>query len=74
MLYLCSCRSCSVTVGVTSGRNSRVCGDVGEVPMAGLCGSWALGSQEEAGTVVGLASGLFADVVEVASERWWAQW
>ena len=46
----------------------------GEVPMAGLCRSWASGSQEEAGAVVGLEVELFADLVEVASERWWAQW
>jgi hypothetical protein len=45
-----------------------------EGPVAGLCGSWAPGSQEEAGAVVGSAVGSFADVVEVASERWWAQW
>jgi hypothetical protein len=29
MLYLWGRRSCGVTVGVTGGRNSRVCGDVG---------------------------------------------
>jgi hypothetical protein len=29
MLYLCGRRSCIVTVGVTGGRNIRVCGDVG---------------------------------------------
>ena len=46
----------------------------GEVPMAGLCGSWASGLQEEAGAVVGLAVGYFVDVVEVASKWWWAQW
>ncbi len=45
----------------------------GEVPMAGLC-SWALESQEEAGAMVGLAVALFADVMEVASKQWWAQW
>jgi hypothetical protein len=33
--------------------------------MAGLCGSWASGLQEEAGAVVGLEVGLFADLVEV---------
>jgi hypothetical protein len=37
--------------------------------VAGLCGSWASESQEEAGAVVGLAVGLFAGVVEVALER-----
>ncbi len=42
--------------------------------VAGLCGSGALGSQEGVGMVVGLALGLFADVVEAAFERWWAQW
>ncbi len=46
----------------------------GEVPTARLCGSWASGSQEEACAVVGLAVGLFADIVEVALESWWAQW
>ncbi len=46
----------------------------GEVPMAGMCGSWASESQEEAGAIVGLAVGSFADVVEVASKRWGAQW
>ena len=45
-----------------------------ERPVAGLCGSGASGSQKGVGAVVGLALGLFADVVEVASERWWAQW
>jgi hypothetical protein len=34
MLYLCGCRSCSVTEGATGGRNSRVCSDVG----GGACG------------------------------------
>jgi hypothetical protein len=29
MLYLCGCRSCSVTEEVAGGRNNRVCGDVG---------------------------------------------
>ncbi len=41
-----------------------------EGPMARLCRSWASGSQEEAGALVGLAVGLVADVVEAASE-WW---
>ncbi len=45
----------------------------GEVPMARLCSSWALGLQEEVGAVVGLALGLSEDVVEVASKWWWAQ-
>jgi hypothetical protein len=45
-----------------------------EGPMTGLYGSWASGLQEEAGAVVGLAAGLFADVVEAASKWWWAQW
>ncbi len=45
-----------------------------EGPMAGLCGSWALGTQEEMGAVVGLVVGSFADLVEAASDRWWAQW
>jgi hypothetical protein len=45
-----------------------------EGPVAGLCGSWALGSQEEAGAVVGLEVGTFADVVKAASKRWWTQW
>jgi hypothetical protein len=42
--------------------------------VAGLCGSWALGTQEEAGVVVGLIVELFVDLVEAASDRWWAQW
>ncbi len=45
-----------------------------EGPVAGLCGSGASGSQEEAGAVVGLAVGQVADIVEAASEWWWAQW
>ena len=45
-----------------------------EGAVAGLCGSRASGSQEEAGAVVGLVVGLFADVVEVDSKWWWAQW
>jgi hypothetical protein len=45
-----------------------------EGPVAGLCRSWASGSQEEVDAVVGLAVGLFADVVEAASKRWLAQW
>ncbi len=45
-----------------------------EKPVPGLCGSRASGSQEEAGAVVGLEVGLFADVVEAASKQWWAQW
>ncbi len=51
-----------------------------EGPVAGLCGSWALGTQEEAGAVVGLVAGLFADLVEAASNggghsgRWLARW
>jgi hypothetical protein len=44
-----------------------------EGPVAGLCGSWASGSQEEAGAVVGLTIGLFADIVEADSKQWWAQ-
>ena len=39
-----------------------------EGPVAGLCGSWALGSQEEASAVVGSAVGSFAEVVEAASK------
>jgi hypothetical protein len=35
-------------------------------------GSVALGLQREAGTVVGLAGGLFGNVVEAAFERWLA--
>jgi hypothetical protein len=46
----------------------------GEGPVSGLCGSWALGTQEEAGAVVGSVLGLFVDLVEAASNRWWAQW
>ncbi len=45
-----------------------------EGPIAGLCGSWALGSQEEASVVVGSAVGSFAEVVDAASKWWWAQW
>jgi hypothetical protein len=45
-----------------------------EGPMAGLCGSWASRTLEEAGAVVGLFIGSFADLVEAASDRWWAQW
>jgi hypothetical protein len=45
-----------------------------EGPMAGLCGSWASGTQEGAVTVVGLVLGLFVDLVEAASDQWWAQW
>ncbi len=41
-----------------------------EVPMAGLCGSGASGSQEEAGAVVGSAVRLIVDVVKAASEQW----
>ncbi len=37
-------------------------------------GSVASGSQEEAGAVVGLEVGSFRNLVEAASERWWAQW
>jgi hypothetical protein len=71
MLYLCGHRSCSVTVGVTGGRNSRVCGDVGGGAHGRIV--WELGIGE-AGAVAGLALGLFVDVVEVASKWWWAQW
>jgi hypothetical protein len=39
-----------------------------EVPIAGLCRSWASGSEEEASMMVGLAVGSIADVVEVASK------
>ncbi len=45
-----------------------------ELLVAGLCESWMLRSQEEAGVVVVSALGLFADIVEAASKRWWAQW
>jgi hypothetical protein len=34
-----------------------------EGPVAGLCRSWASGALEEAGVVVGLVLGLFADLV-----------
>jgi hypothetical protein len=74
MLYLCGRRSFGVTVGVTGGRNSRVCGNVGGGAHVRIVRGWASGLQEEAGVEVGLAVGLFADVVEVASEWWWAQW
>ncbi len=40
-----------------------------EGPVAGLCGSWASGSQGEASVVVSLVVGLFADLVEAASDR-----
>ncbi len=49
-------------------------------PVAGLCGSGALGSQEEAGAWVGSVKALFANVVEAASNsgghsgRWLACW
>jgi hypothetical protein len=39
-----------------------------EGPVAGLCRSWASGSQEEAGVLVGLAVGLIVEVVEAASK------
>jgi hypothetical protein len=45
-----------------------------EGPVARLCGCRASGSQEEAGAVVGPVVGSFADVVEAASNQWWAQW
>jgi hypothetical protein len=41
-----------------------------EGAMARLCRSGALGSQEEAGAVVGLEIGLFVDVVVAASKQW----
>ncbi len=48
-------------------------------PVAGLCRSGVSGSQEEAGALVGLALGLFVDVVEVVlnsgdHSRWLACW
>ncbi len=38
-----------------------------EGPVAGLCRSWASGTQEVAGAVLGLVFGLFADLVEAFS-------
>jgi hypothetical protein len=40
-----------------------------EGPVAGLCGSGASGSQEEAGAVIDLAVDLFVDIVEAASKQ-----
>jgi hypothetical protein len=43
MLYLCGCRSCGVTEGVTGGRNSRVCGAVGGVGLGQIVGEQGIG-------------------------------
>jgi hypothetical protein len=45
-----------------------------EGPVAGLCRSWALGTLEEVGAVVGLVVGPFADLVEAFFDQCWAQW